>query len=148
MDGTPFEKIFKPFLKSIADLRWALEEEDSEIIEELISILERAVFKFKNPKVGLNYDANEEVFENDLGNQEIQMLVILMREEYRIRELDKWENNAFEYEDVDNRRGSKANFVSKLQENIRLAKRDAVEAYSIYDRSRDDRPLRRLAGGG
>lgn len=145
--GTPYDKIFKLFLDLIEDLDWALEDDYEVVYNQLASLMRMAVFKFKRPRIPLIMDDVNQCFELELTSSEIQVIVILMRAEYRNKELDKWQNNTYEFEDVDHRKTSKANFIDKLQKNVLMSKKEAKEALQIYDRTNDARPLRELAGG-
>ena len=67
---TDFQKVFDAFLGKIEEDEWMAWEE-SDMREDWISLLKAAIPWFKFPRTPLSYDEYEEVFTEDLSNEEI-----------------------------------------------------------------------------
>lgn len=124
---TPYQIVYDSFLSKIKEDEWDCEADIEMILYDLRSILESAIPFFKFPKISLR--RNEEGFLEDLGEDEIQIIANLMKEEWLSRTINSWENVKVMYDERD---FSQANLLDKfirLQENVQAKNRKLQKMY-------------------
>ena len=144
--GTPFVKIYDAFLARITADEWTLEEELAIVERDWQELLKMAIYRFKYPRVNLEYDDSISQFNNDLTNDEIQLLALYMKHEWVKRCIASWENIRQLYADKDFSQANHLDKLNNLQEAVEL---EVHRAEGIYDRSRGKRPadlFKKLAG--
>ena len=138
-----FQTIYDQFLRTITSCTLS-QCTDEEIEAQLSDMLLTAITQFKFPKVKLDYELNidgEYVFNNDITQKEIVVLIKLMRKEWVSYQLTKESNYQEGYYDANARRHSKANLIAQLNrlfENISEDAEDTEREY--YKVNRDGRP--------
>ena len=134
---TDFQKVFDAFLGKIEEDEWMAWEE-SDMCEDWISLLKAAIPWFKFPRTPLSYDEYEEVFTEDLSNEEIQILATYMKCEWLNRTIMTWENVKPLYEERD---FSQANLLDKFKNQLEFEKKNGAKLESIYYRTINGRPF-------
>lgn len=139
---TSFDTVYTAFLSKILDDEWESWSE-SEIEEDLFTLLQAAVVRFKFPRVSLEFDNSG--FINDLTNSEVQILACYMKCEWLNRTILTWENVKPLYDERD---FSQANLLDKFNAMLAAEQKHAAKLESIYYRSIDGKPFpyRNLAG--
>jgi len=139
---TSFDTVYTAFLSKILDDEWESWSE-SEIEEDLFTLLQAAVVRFKFPRVSLEFD--DSGFINDLTNSEVQILACYMKCEWLNRTILTWENVKPLYDERD---FSQANLLDKFNAMLAAEQKHAAKLESIYYRSIDGKPFpyRNLAG--
>lgn len=139
---TSFDTVYTAFLSKILDDEWESWSE-SEIEEDLFTLLQAAVVRFKFPRVSLEFDNSG--FINDLTNNEVQILACYMKCEWLNRTILTWENVKPLYDERD---FSQANLLDKFNAMLAAEQKHAAKLESIYYRSIDGKPFpyRNLAG--
>lgn len=156
--ATPFLKVYDAFLSRITADEWTLEEELAIVERDWQELLKIAIFRFKYPRVSLDFEPINPVFQedpnqlvqyqfvDDLSNDEIQLLALYMKHEWIKRCIASWENIRQLYADKD---FSQANMLDKLNKLETTVALEVHKAEGIYDRSRNKTPaslFRKLAG--
>ena len=156
--ATPFLKVYDAFLSRITADEWTLEEELAIVERDWQELLKIAIFRFKYPRVSLDFEPINPVFQedpnqlvqyqfvDDLSNDEIQLLALYMKHEWVKRCIASWENIRQLYADKD---FSQANMLDKLNKLETTVALEVHKAEGIYDRSRNKTPaslFRKLAG--
>ena len=151
--ATPFLKVYDAFLARITADEWTLEEELAIVERDWQELLKMAIFRFKYPRVSLEYEEIENSqelkvcqFIDDLNNDEIQLLALYMKHEWVKRCIASWENIRQLYADKDFSQANHLDKLNKLEAAILLEVRHAE---GVYDRSREKRPadlFKKLAG--
>ncbi len=133
---TEFTTVYDAFLSKILDDEWE-DWTDEETEEDLFTLLQAAVVRFKFPRTPLTYTATG--FDNDLSNMEIQILACYMKVEWLNRTILTWENVKPLYEERD---FSQANLIDKFNAMLVGEQKQAAKLESIYYRSIEDKPFR------
>lgn len=148
--ATSFFKVYDAFLGRVTADEWTLEEELAIVERDWRQLLYAAIFRFKYPRVSLDYEKNndsgEYEFKEDLSNDEIQLLALYMKHEWIKRCIASWEEIRQLYADKD---FSQANHLDKLNKLEAAVDLEIHRAEGIYDRSRGKRPsilFKKLAG--
>lgn len=132
---TPCYKIYDAFLARILEDEW-----ENWLIEEAtcdwFHIMESALPWFKFPRKSLEHD--KDVFVDDLGYEEIQIIANFMKVEWLNRCVMTWENIKPMYTERD---FSQANLLDKLQNMLEFEQEKAAKAEAIYYRSRKGKPF-------
>ncbi len=132
---TSFDTVYTAFLSKILDDEWdAWTEEEME--QDLFTLLEAAVIRFKFPRVSLEYTT--EGFTDTLTNDEVQILATYMKCEWLNRTILTWENVKPLYEERD---FSQANLLDKFNKMLAAEQTHAKELESIYYRSVNKKPF-------
>lgn len=139
---TSFDTVYDAFLSKILDDEWENWSED-DVKEDLFTLLQGAVMRFKFPRVSLDY--NSEGFVADLTNDEVQILATYMKCEWLNRTILTWENVKPLYDERD---FSQANLIDKFNAMLAGEQKNAAKLESIYYRSinKSPFPYRNLAG--
>lgn len=132
---TSFETVYTAFLSKILDDEWDTWTEE-EMEQDLFTLLEAAVTRFKFPRVSLEYTA--EGFTDTLTNDEVQILATYMKCEWLNRTILTWENVKPLYEERD---FSQANLLDKFNKMLAAEQTHAKELESIYYRSVNKKPF-------
>ena len=148
--ATPLKEVYDAFLAKIEADDWILSEmgengEYSEFVKkDFQQILDAAIVQFRYPRVSLDY--SDENFNDDLGNDEIQVLANLMKLEWVRRCISTWDNIRQLYSDKD---FSQANFLDKLNktgEQIRDECRLMLDRYGRAEKYKPSKLFGKLAG--
>ena len=132
---TPYQTIYDSFLSKILEDEW-VNWEESEVEEDLRTLLEGAIPYFKFPRKDLSRDDNG--FNADLDNEEIQILATYMKCEWLNRTILTWENVKPLYEERD---FSQANLLDKFNQLLQKEEKKAQKLESIYYRSIKHKPF-------
>jgi hypothetical protein len=138
---TSFDVVYTAFLGKILDDEWDTWTE-AEVEEDLFTLLQAAIVRFKFPRVSLEYTS--EGFTDTLTNDEVQILASYMKCEWLNRNILTWENVKPLYEERD---FSQANLLDKFNNMLAAEQSQAAKLEAIYYRSVKKRPFeyRRLA---
>ena len=138
---TSFDVVYTAFLSKILDDEWDTWTE-AEVEEDLFTLLQAAIARFKFPRVSLEYTS--EGFTDTLTNDEVQILASYMKCEWLNRNILTWENVKPLYEERD---FSQANLLDKFNNMLAAEQAQAAKLEAIYYRSVKKRPVeyRRLA---
>lgn len=134
---TDLQVVYDAFLAKMLEdewVNWDLED----IEEDWKSLLKGALPWFKFPRVSLEFDENEEHFEDDLSNEEIQILATYMKCEWLNRTILTWENVKPLYEERD---FSQANLIDKFNQMLATEKQNAARLEAVYYRSIKRKPF-------
>ena len=132
---TSYQTIYDSFLSKILEDEW-VNWEESEVEEDLRTLLEGAIPYFKFPRKDL--DRNDDGFNVDLDNEEIQILATYMKCEWLNRTILTWENVKPLYEERD---FSQANLLDKFNQLLQKEEKKAQKLESIYYRSIKHKPF-------
>ena len=149
--ATSFLQVYDAFLARITADEWTLEEELAIVERDWRQLLKMSIFRFKYPRVSLNFEENVEQtgvyqFTEELSNDQIQLLALYMKHEWVKRCIASWENIRQLYADKDFSQANHLDKLNKLQAAVAL---EIQRAEGIYDRSRAKRPailFKKLAG--
>lgn len=132
---TSFDTVYEAFLSKILDDEWEnWDEEDMK--QDLFSLLQSAIARFKFPRVSLNIDS--EGFVDDLTNDEVQILATYMKCEWLNRNILTWENVKPLYSERD---FSQANLIDKFNKMLVAEQARAKELEGFYYRSVNKKPF-------
>jgi hypothetical protein len=132
---TSFDTVYTAFLSKILDDEWDTWTEE-EIEQDLFTLLQAAVVRFKFPRVSLEY--TDEGFTDDLTNDEVQILAVYMKCEWLNRTILTWENVKPLYEERD---FSQANLLDKFNKMLAAEQTHAKQLEAIYYRSVNKKPF-------
>ena len=138
---TSFDVVYTAFLSKVLEDEWG-EWKEAEVEEDLFTLLQAAIARFKFPRVSLEYTS--EGFTDTLTNDEVQILASYMKCEWLNRNILTWENVKPLYEERD---FSQANLLDKFNNMLAAEQSQAAKLEAIYYRSVKKRPFpyRRLA---
>ena len=132
---TSFDVVYTAFLSKILDDEWDTWTE-AEVEEDLFTLLQAAIARFKFPRVSLEYTS--EGFTDTLTNDEVQILASYMKCEWLNRNILTWENVKPLYEERD---FSQANLLDKFNNMLAAEQSQAAKLEAIYYRSVKKRPF-------
>lgn len=132
---TSFDTVYTAFLSKILDDEWDTWTEE-EMEQDLFTLLQAAVVRFKFPRVSLEY--TQEGFTDDLTNDEVQILATYMKCEWLNRTILTWENVKPLYEERD---FSQANLLDKFNKMLAAEQTHAKQLEAIYYRSVNKKPF-------
>lgn len=138
---TSFDIVYTAFLSKVLEDEWG-EWKEAEVEEDLFTLLQAAIARFKFPRVSLEYTS--EGFTDTLTNDEVQILASYMKCEWLNRNILTWENVKPLYEERD---FSQANLLDKFNNMLAAEQAQAAKLEASYYRSVKKRPFeyRRLA---
>ena len=138
---TSFDVVYTAFLSKVLEDEWG-EWREAEVEEDLFTLLQAAIARFKFPRVSLEYTS--EGFTDTLTNDEVQILASYMKCEWLNRNILTWENVKPLYEERD---FSQANLLDKFNNKLAAEQAQAAKLEASYSRSVKKRPFeyRRLA---
>ena len=147
---TPYQVVYDAFLAKIKEDEWSHEIDIKFILADWRAILDGALPLFKFPRVNLTY-RDEEGFEADLGNEEIQIIANLMKEEWLSRTINTWENVKVMYDERDFSQANLLDKFIKLLDSVQIKNKKMQKQYSrsIVDANGMKKPFdyTKLAGG-
>ena len=124
---TPLMKVYDAFLSKVGEDDWAQcrdEEDLKEFLQDWFSILKAARAYFKFPRCGLDIDEENQIFcDRKMGDDEIQVLAVYMKQEWLKRTIDTWENIKTQYEESD---FSQAKILDTFIEIVGSAYKDKI----------------------
>ena len=132
---TSFDTVYGAFLTSILDDEWENWDEE-EMRMDLFSLLEKAIARFKFPRVSLA--VTDEGFVDDLTNDEVQILATYMKCEWLNRNILTWENVKPLYSERD---FSQANLIDKFNKMLTAEQSRAKVLEANYYRSVNKKPF-------
>lgn len=132
---TSFDIVYTAFLSKILDDEWDTWTE-AEVEEDLFTLLQAAIARFKFPRVSLEYTS--EGFTDTLTNDEVQILASYMKCEWLNRNILTWENVKPLYEERD---FSQANLLDKFNNMLAAEQAQAAKLEASYYRSVKKRPF-------
>ena len=130
--NTSFNEIYDRFLGSITDdmyVEWT--REDTE--KDLKNILIAAIPNFEFPRFPL-YDYGEDSYNCHLTDEEINILALLMYNNWLQRQVASIENTRMKYSGSDFKMTSQANHLAKLISLKQEAERQAHHMQRLYKR--------------
>ncbi len=130
--NTSFNEIYDRFLGSITDdmyVEWT--KEDTE--KDLRNILIAAIPNFEFPRFPL-YDYGEDSYNCHLTDEEINILALLMYNNWLQRQVASIENTRMKYSGSDFKMTSQANHLAKLINLKQEAERQAHHMQRLYKR--------------
>ena len=133
---TSFDVVYTAFLSKILDDEWDTWTE-AEVEEDLFTLLQAAIARFKFPRVSLEYTS--EGFTDTLTNDEVQILASYMKCEWLNRTILSWENIKPLYDERD---FSQANLLDKFNETLENEKKNALRLEAVYYRSIKGKPFK------
>lgn len=132
---TSFDTVYTAFLSKILDDEWDTWTEE-EMEQDLFTLLQAAVVRFKFPRVSLEY--TDQGFTDTLTNDEVQILATYMKCEWLNRTILTWENVKPLYEERD---FSQANLLDKFNKMLAAEQTHAKQLEAIYYRSVNKKPF-------
>ncbi len=132
---TSFDVVYDAFLSKILEDEWE-DWDEGELRQDLFSLLQAAIMRFKFPRVSLEYTSCG--FEDDLTNDEIQILAAYMKCEWLNRTILTWENVKPLYVERD---FSQANLIDKFNQMLAAEQANARRLEAIYYRSVNKKPF-------
>lgn len=130
--ATTLESVYTTFLSKIRDDETWYGMSDAEIETDLRMILNTAIVYFKYPLQALTIDEDTESFDNTLLPMEIEILALIMKEKWLDRIVNDTKNLIIEYKERGYEYSSQANHLAKLQESLRLCKKDVKNLQFQY----------------
>ena len=147
--GTPFREVNNAFLGRIEQDEWSLTADLGNLERDWFELMKMAIARFMFPRVSLEYNEVDECFVEELGQEEIQVLAVLMKNEWLKRCLATWRVIQQQYHTKDFEFLSQANHISKLIDLVELSNRECLNMTNLYSRVRKHKPFdwTQLAGG-
>ena len=136
--GTPFKVLFDSFLVRIESQDWVIPEEIEIAERDWIQLLKIAIFQFRFPRVSLEFDENEKVFLNEVGNPEIQVLATIMKHQWIKRCIASWEQIKMLYSNKDFSQANHLDKLIKLSDQVYV---QVIKALATYSRSINGKPF-------
>lgn len=144
---TPYEEIFKIFLRKVRDPIFL--EMDHYIVEEdMISLLNEAVMEFRYPKIDL-YDKDDQTmkFNKKLNIDEIYILANIMVWKWSESLLRDIDNLTYDMTPEEMRTTSKANHMNSLMRYEKHLEEAVQRQQNQYSRKDRNQPLFDSLGG-
>ena len=147
--GTPFREVNNAFLGRIEQDEWSLTADLGNLERDWFELMKMAIARFMFPRVSLEYNEIDECFVEELGQEEIQVLAVLMKNEWLKRCLATWRVIQQQYHTKDFEFLSQANHMSKLIDLVELSNKEVSNMINVYGRMRNHQPFNwsQLAGG-
>lgn len=136
--GTPFKVLFDSFLARVESQDWVIPEQIEIAERDWIQLLKIAVFQFRFPRVSLEFDENEKVFLNEVGNPEIQVLATIMKHQWIKRCIASWEQIKMLYSNKDFSQANHLDKLIKLSDQVYV---QVLKALATYSRSINGKPF-------
>lgn len=134
--STPYSKIYDAFLSKIKD--YDLGELSDAVMEyDMNSLLQSAIPYFLCPKVNIfDRDEEQKIFLNDLGNEEINILAVLMKREWFKRGIADTDVTKQKFGETDFEFKSQANHLNALcNAEVNVLDREVKNLLSNYSRA-------------
>ena len=147
--GTPFREVNNAFLGRIEQDEWSLTADLGNLERDWFELMKMAIARFMFPRVSLEYNEVDECFVEELGQEEIQVVAVLMKNEWLKRCLATWRVIQQQYHTKDFEFLSQANHMSKLIDLVELSNKEVSNMINVYGRMRNHQPFNwsQLAGG-
>ena len=148
--GTPFREVYETFLGKIDQDEWDLITDVENLEQDWLMLLKSAINRFRYPRVSLEYIEAEQTFVEELGQQEIQLLAVFMKNEWLKRALYSWNLIRQEYSTKDFQLTSQANHMDKLKQTVDLSDYECKHMINLYSRVIEHKPVNwtaKFAGG-
>ena len=147
--GTPFKEVYNAFLGRIEQDEWSLTADLGNLERDWFELMKMAIARFMFPRVSLEFYEVEECFVEELGQEEIQFLAVLMKNEWLKRCLATWRVIQQQYHTKDFEFLSQANHMSKLIDLVELSNREVLNMTNVDSRMQNHQPFNwsQLAGG-
>lgn len=148
--GTPFRKVYETFLGKIEQDEWNLVTDLGNLEADWLMLLKSAINRFMYPRISLEYIETEQCFVEDLGEQEIQVLAVFMRNEWLKRAMYSWTLVKQEYSTKDFQLTSQANHMDKVKQLVETSDYECRHMINLYSRVIDHKPVNwtaKFAGG-
>lgn len=139
--GTPFREIYEIFLSGITQDEWDTMTEIGFLEKDWLMILKSAIPMFMFPRVKLNYNETEECFVNKLGDDEIQLLAVFMRNVWLKRALYSCRVIEQQYNTKDFQLTSTANQLDKLIAAAEYSDKECKHRTNLYSRVINHEPV-------
>lgn len=142
--------VYDAFLSKVKEDEWARCCSESDLqcyMKDWRSLLNSSLPYFKFPRCQLTIDEEKAVFiDNEMGDTEVEILAVYMKQEWLKRTVDSWENIKTQYSESDFSQANLLNTFINLREQV---KEEAKQLERIYYRSVNRRPFKygKLAGG-
>lgn len=136
--GTPFKVLFDSFLARVESQDWVIPEQIEIAERDWIQLLKIAIFQFRFPRVSLEFDENEKVFLNEVGNPEIQVLATIMKYQWIKRCIASWEQIKMLYSNKDFSQANHLDKLIKLSDQVYV---QVIKALATYSRSINGKPF-------
>lgn len=136
--GTPFKVLFDSFLARIESQDWVIPEQIEIAERDWIQLLKIAIFQFRFPRVSLEFDEDEKVFLNEVGNPEIQVLATIMKHQWIKRCIASWEQIKMLYSNKDFSQANHLDKLIKLSDQVYV---QVIKALATYSRSINGKPF-------
>ena len=133
--STPYSKIYDAFLSKIKD--YDLGELSDVVMEyDMNSLLQSAIPYFLCPKVNIfDRDEEQKIFLNNLGNEEINILAVLMKREWFKRGIADTDVTKQKFGETDFEFKSQANHLNALcNAEVNVLDREVKNLLSNYSR--------------
>lgn len=148
--GTPFREVYETFLGKIDQDEWDLTKDLGNLEQDWLMLLKSAINRFMYPRVSLKYIETDQHFIEELGQQEIQLLAVFMKNEWLKRALYSWTVIKQEYSTKDFQLTSQANHMDKLKQLVELSDYECKHMTNLYSRVIEHKPVNwtaKFAGG-
>lgn len=134
--GTPCKKVYDAFLARINQEEWDFVDDKEELEADMYQLLQMAINRFVFPNV--NIAINEGNFEEEIGNDEIQVLAVYMKNEWLKRSMATWSLLEQQYHTKDFNFLSQANHLDKLKAAVELSNKECLNMLNLYHRKDKD----------
>lgn len=130
--STPYSKVFNSFLGKITDYTYE-SYTDEELGVDLTSLLNSSIIEFEYPKVNIrDKDDDMQIFNCDLGIDEIEVLSYLMVERWIERQINNIELIKQRFSNKDFQYTSQANHLDALYKNQERVQKKVVSLKTRY----------------
>lgn len=137
MEGTSFTTIYDLFLSKITDdMFLELTEEETQMI--LDQLIVSAIPHFEFPRVSLDYDIEDKVFNNSLTVEEQNIIAVYMVCEWLGQQIASVENTRMKYSGTDFKFTSQANHMKQLAALMEKYKTQGFHLQRLYKRRKPD----------
>lgn len=136
--GTPFKVLFDSFLARIESQDWVIPEQIEIAERDWIQLLKIAIFQFRFPRVSLEFNEDEKVFLNEIGNPQIQVLATIMKHQWIKRCIASWEQIKMLYSNKDFSQANHLDKLIKLSDQVYV---QVIKALATYSRSINGKPF-------
>lgn len=130
--ATTLESVYASFLNKIRDDETWYGMSDAEMEIDLRAILNTAIVYFKYPLQALTIDDDTETFDNTLLPIEVEILALIMKEKWLDRSVNDVKNLVIEYRERGYDLPSQANHLAKMQDLLKLCKKDVKNLQFQY----------------
>lgn len=134
--GTPCKKVYDAFLARINQEEWDFVDDKEELEADMYQLLQMAINRFVFPNVSIAINGDN--FEEEIGNDEIQVLAVYMKNEWLKRSMATWSLLEQQYHTKDFNFLSQANHLDKLKAAVELSNKECLNMLNLYHRKDKD----------